>query len=117
MTSFRMNSGDTFVIEWSAVDEDNVAIDLTGAAIRWQLSDRSCTTPLIAKSYEGGEGGGDDGIAVTDAEGGLFTITLDPADTSDLYGRFRHEVQITLANGSVRSVRGRQATIYQDIVE
>lgn len=69
-------AGDTININ-VAVTEDGVPLDLTGLGVVWEgyLSPYE-DAPLIAKTTNGG------GIAITDAPGGLFRVTLTPADTS-----------------------------------
>lgn len=76
-------AGDHYELEIAAVDENGAPIDLTGCSIVLQLhpwtSARTYGTPaLITKST------GDGNIALTNAEGGVFTVDFTDAETEAL---------------------------------
>ena len=88
MVNFSMFAGDTKVLVVSVVDVTGQPVDITGTLIRWQLAKSvRDAAALIEKSV-------DDGIEITDLPGGLFTVTLNPADTLQLTGTYYYEGEI-----------------------
>lgn len=95
-------SGDDRTLSITVKDEDGAAFDLTGvSAIKWQAFAYDDTVISGSNSISKTLGGG---ITVTSAAGGIFEITLDPADTSSLDGKFHHECQVTDSAGNVITV-------------
>lgn len=88
-----------FVLTITAEDQAGNAIDLTGASIRWVLAAAPGGTELVVKTTGGG------GVAVTDAENGVFTVTLTDTDTADLDGVYYQEARITDSSGNVTRLR------------
>jgi hypothetical protein len=90
--------------EMVAGDSKNVIVtvsdaDLTGATIKWAMKRSvSSATANVSKDTTSG------GISISDATGGIFTISLIPADTSALKGDFYHEAEITDAQNNVSTV-------------
>ena len=74
---FTLKSGDSKVIRVVLKDSDKVAVDLTGSSITWHAAKYVTSESLIEKDV-------DDGITVVDAEGGIFEILVEPADTATL---------------------------------
>lgn len=89
-----MHSGDTLVAEVPIVDEDGVAVDLTGAAATYRIADSAHGTVHVEKA----EGAG---IVLA---GDTATITLAPADTAELSGWYYHELEIIDTLGNVSTV-------------
>lgn len=77
--------GDTVKIEVTVTDSDGVVFDLTGY-------DMTFTTTGAAVIEKISDSGG--GIEITSASGGEATITLDPADTTEL-GMYKFDIQVT----------------------
>lgn len=102
---FAIHAGDDLVITVT-VTEDGTAngtpVDLSGAeaitfaAAPWvelgETAARAVTKTLGA------------GIAITDAAAGKFAITLAPADTAALGGRYTHQARVTDALGKRSTV-------------
>jgi len=65
------------ILIYTVVDQDNAAVDLTGATINWSIRQSLDHTPAIEKSTTSG-------ISITSASGGVFQVTINSADTTDL---------------------------------
>jgi hypothetical protein len=81
MAYFNMKRGDTKVFDYAVVDEDDVAVDLTGATVWFTAK----TSPLLADSAATiaiTSVGGD--ITKTAGTGGTGVITIPAASTSAL---------------------------------
>lgn len=92
-------AGDSLVIELTVRDARGAAVDLTGATIRWGMAPvavRQVGDPVVTKTVGAG-------IEVTDAPKGKCRITLGAGDVADP-GEYRHEAEITLANGQSYTV-------------
>jgi hypothetical protein len=89
--------------EMVAGDTKNVVVtvagtDLTGATIKWALKKSvSSTVANVSKTTS-------DGISISDAAGGVFTIALAPADTVNLKNDYYHEAEVTDQQGNVSTV-------------
>lgn len=96
-------SGDSRIIECMVKQADESAFDITGATIKWQMfaisGSGGFTGSAIITKQTGGQG-----IAITNAEGGVFQITLDPEDTGELAGTYYHESELTTSGGNVHTV-------------
>lgn len=106
---FLMWSGDDKVITVTVYDSDDVVVDITGATIAWQLSQNVDSAALITKTAG-------DGVVLSDPTNGQFTITLDPADTASLSGRYYHEAQITDSSGDISTGLVGHTTIKVDAI-
>jgi hypothetical protein len=96
MNNLAMTSGDTRELALT-VTRVGEAVDLTGAEL-WFLAKGPTTT--ISKGTTAG------GIAVTDAEGGLATITISPSDTEAMTEAeiLQVEVQLKTAAGAIETI-------------
>jgi hypothetical protein len=62
--------------------------DLTSATATWNVRQKlNDTANLISKTVGSG-------ITLTDADGGVLTITIDTADTSAMSGKYFHELRV-----------------------
>ena len=68
----------------------NALVSFTSATITWRL--KSSTATVLTKTTVSG-------ISITST--GVFTITLDPADTVGFSGEYRHECRAVLSDTSV----------------
>lgn len=108
---FEMMAGDDKRLEVTVLDEDDVAVDLTGAtAIRWKLARSVRSTALVSYSLGGN-------IAVIDAAAGRFNVTIDGADTESLKGLHYHEADIVDASGKTGTVIYGTVTIRPSLVD
>ena len=102
-------SGDDKVITVTVYDNDDAIVDITGVTITWQLSQNVSSAALITKTVGSG-------ITLSDPTSGVFTITLDPADTNSLSGRYYHECEITDSSSDVSTGFVGHATIKKDAI-
>ena len=106
----RLTSGDTARLEVVVTDDLGSPKDISGASIRWALTDRRGTSTILEKTVG-------DGITITAPDAGEFEVLVDPADTADLSGRYRHEAEVTDAYGNVSTVLSGTATITADAIQ
>lgn len=109
--NFQMHKGDTRTVTVAVVDDDDIAVDLTGATVKWAVANTPTSATLISKQTGGL------GISVTDAVGGVFVITILPADTSSLRARtYYHEAQVTDGSGVVSTVLTGKLKLIEDLI-
>lgn len=87
-----MYAGESLEIEILVTNDAGAAKDLTGATIAWKLARGPGSTAMVSKSTGAG-------IAITNAASGIFTVSLSPADTESLHGRYYHEARVTDSGG------------------
>ncbi len=97
-----MTSGDDHTLNATIRDaleaDDGVVVDLSGLmAAEWVLSKRKNTVEIINKTLGSG-------ITVVDAANGRLDVTLVPADTADLSGKYYHECEIKDVSGKTKTV-------------
>lgn len=103
---FVMWAGDNKLIDVTVVDGDGVAVDITGATIKWVLAKTAGDSALVTKTTG-------DGITITDAAAGKFRVTLVPADTESLAGVYYHEAEVTDASSQVSTVLIGKVIVYK----
>lgn len=100
------------VLRVTVLDNDDQPVDITGATIRWQLAGRvGSTSPLVSKATGG------QGVEITDAENGVFEVTLDSADTDGLNGTYYHEAELVDAQGKKQTVMVGEITIVRVLIQ
>jgi hypothetical protein len=92
-------AGNTKDLQFTIVDEDNDAYDLTGCEINFALYDDDYEV-AFRKSSSNGSGE----IEVTDADDGICLVHCIPTDTEHLQGQYRHQLQIVDSSGYVEIV-------------
>ena len=71
---------------------------LTGASVQWAMFRAYKGTVVLTKDTDGG-------ITITDAAGGILTISIGAADTLDIRpDDYAHEVEVTDSGGNVSTV-------------
>jgi len=77
------------------------AVDLTSAVLTWQMGTvDGCQTKLELDET--------DGISVTDAANGKWTITIDPSDTSSIVpGLYIHQGEAVIGTATYNLTSGR----------
>jgi hypothetical protein len=88
-----MMRGDTRSLTVTVLDDDGDPYDLTGVGVQFTVD------ALFDKSVG-------DGVAVATPASGVAVVTVNPVDTADAPDRrraYRYDVQLTLADGSVRT--------------
>lgn len=89
--NFCVYEGDAVNINVCVIDQNGIAIDLTGYSIVWVLALDVTQPPLFTKTTSGGT------ITVTTPTSGMFSISLVPKDTTGLTddaATFYHEAWI-----------------------
>lgn len=99
-------NNDTYAGTDFTVTVNDVALNLTGAAIRMQVR-RTRNEPAIIDIDT------DDGITITDAAAGKFSI--DEQIFSGVPGVYLYDIQITLSDGTVKTYIKGNFTITGDI--
>jgi hypothetical protein len=101
-TDLDINAGETTALALTLKDENGDPIDLT-TCTRLELAAKrnvDDTEYLFRKTLGGG-------VVITDAAGGLATVTIAAADTLDLDdGAYPYDVQLVLSTGRFRALRG-----------
>lgn len=90
--SFRMHQGDDLTLTFTVRNRDGSVKDITGAGVRWMLSDDAQSSPRVSKTVGGG-------ITIPTGTDGKFEVTLDANDTGGLDGEFRQEAEVTESTG------------------
>jgi hypothetical protein len=67
----RLIKGDDITLRFTVVDEDGVAVNITGWAISWIM------TSGLVKTVGAG-------VTITDAPNGVVEVEIDPVDTASL---------------------------------
>ena len=87
--SFTLQQGQNVELAIAVVDNDGVAVDLTGASARFALARNADATPLIDSD------GATATITFNDAANGLLSVYIDDTVTDDFYGDYYYEVKVT----------------------
>jgi hypothetical protein len=103
--NFSMTAGDSKNVVITVSNDEGIALNLTGASVKWALKKRVTSTEN--ELYKTNT----DGITITDAANGVITIKLVPVDTTTLNGTYHHECEVTDANGNVSTVTVGSASI------
>lgn len=98
-------AGDTVNLDVAVTNSAGAAKDITGATIAYVLFNEPAGATVLTKTTA-------DDIAITPGTGGLFTITLEPADTESVApGAYYHEAEVTDISGNVATVLTGKVTI------
>lgn len=96
-TIFSMMRGDDVTVTLVIVDQDGIAIDLTGAVCFFTVKENITDTDANAKIAK-------DWDTHTDAVNGETSFALVPADTSSLaIGRYFFDIQAKLADTTIHT--------------
>jgi hypothetical protein len=106
----EMYSGDTLQITVTVKNTSNVAIDLSGATLSWALAKNVGDTALVTKTTA------NSGVVTVTAASGICRVDIVPADTSGIFGRHWHELEVTDSSGNVSTVIVGQLNIVRDLV-
>jgi len=108
-TDFSMYSGDSKTLEITITDSDGVAVDLTGATVKYAIALSSTASAALVSKATGGSG-------ITTASN-VATVTLASADTATLAGVYYHEMEITTVLGAVTTAMTGTITILADVIQ
>lgn len=91
----------------SVVDQNNVAVPLTGATIEWILIIQGTT--ILSKSVGSG-------ITISNPTSGQFIIALTVNDTRALHGTYEHMARVTTIDGNSSIVVTGTITIQESLI-
>ena|SRR4030065_80606 len=80
--------GDYRVLEVTVLDENDQPLDINGCDLTWVVYKLSTSVISLTKTIGSG-------IELTVPSGGIFEITIEPADTVNLLGNYNHECELT----------------------
>ena len=108
---FEMHQGDTKRLVVTIVDPAGAPISLVAVdSVKWWVAKKvTSTVRLIEKSVGSG-------IEVTNAAGGVVTISLDPDDTEAVSGSYYHELEVIDSAGDIGTVLRGTMTILRALV-
>ena len=100
--NFTMFQGNDASLRFTIIDENDDALDLTGGIVHWSLALNNLKKPaLIVKASDDV----DPLVEITDAPGGVVTVTLIGDDTKTLSGgRYYHELELVDFEGNVSTL-------------
>lgn len=94
----KMIKGTTYELNSVARKTDGSVLDLTGATMTWRIGSDDFSTTNIESTIG-------DGITVTDATAGKYTLKLTPAKTANVDTAFyEHQVEVTDASSDIWNV-------------
>ena len=106
-----MFKGDTKTIEVTAKNQDGIAVDITGASIKFTVKTNATDTDAQAKFQKTTTLG----ITITDATNGKFEIAISPSDTSGLSaGEFVFDIQLNIS-GAIFTIAKDIFLLKQDV--
>ncbi len=108
--NFEMVSGDTKDIVVTVLDEIDQVVPIDGADVVFILSLNEFSAALVTKTTGAG-------IVITNGPGGVFTVTLDSADTEDLIGQHYFEAELTDVLNQVSTVVLGTIDIRQNVIQ
>ena len=102
--NFCMDAGDDKQIVITVKDAAGQAVNVNGFTPDWGLFRISDGFRLVTKSGAGQ-------AEVTDASGGVITVTLAASDTESLSGVYQHQLDVEDTSGNNATVAGGTLTI------
>ena len=109
---FEVVSGNDKDLNFSTLDQNDVAVDLTGAIIIWALS-RAASNKSRLITYTSPVQ-----VTITDAANGKFTVSILDTDTETLKaGDYYHEVRVQSSGGLKTTVAIGTVKILDNIID
>lgn len=88
-------AGKDVSLQFTVTDEDDTAVDITGMTVRFVVARRVDSTPVLSTEDSPQTAT----YALTTPASGIFTVTLDAADTAGLSGNYRFEAEVEDSGG------------------
>jgi hypothetical protein len=99
--NYKVIQGDSFLLQVTYLDPDDVAIDLTDYEITMEIKDKPGGKILCASCTIG------DGITLTDPVNGIFDINISPEKTRKFtYPRASYQIQGTYLGDNTTFLQG-----------
>jgi hypothetical protein len=90
-------AGDSIELDFAVTDEAGEVANLTGDTVQFAIANRAGDVIL-------GTEDGSATVTITDAPGGLFSISVAPQLTVDLLGTYRFQVRLVDVSGNAATV-------------
>lgn len=106
---FDLYAGETVTLVIDVVDKDNddEAVDLTGATVTW-IAKRSGTT-LFTKTVGSG-------ITLSTSVTGRMSVSISASNTSSASGAYEYQCRVTLSDGTVSTVQTGTMTVLASLI-
>lgn len=101
------HSGDDLRMKVTAENQNGEIVDVTGATVRWVVSEKPGGETIISKEVGAG-------IEIIDGPNGRFDILVDGADTDPLSGVKYHECRMTDTDGNTSVLFSGRFVINED---
>lgn len=110
--NFELVSGNDKTLKFTLTDEDDAAVDLTGATIVWAFAKTATAkSPLFEYTSP-------TNVTITDASGGLFEVEIQSADTLVLKGgEYYHEARVESAAGNKITVAYGVVSLLDNVID
>lgn len=109
-TTISMYRGDSYPITFTLKDSSGAPIDLTGCSLVMTVDERETPTDATTKLFEVA------GVLADDPMTGVVRFTPTALNTATV-GAYFYDVQLTDADGNVRTVAKNTFTVVQDITK
>jgi hypothetical protein len=107
--TLKQIQGDTKTFTVTVYDSDGSLYDLTGYTVRFTVKDDKDTVDGSASISKTGN--------VTDAENGVFTVSLTNTDTNITAGIYYYDFQIDNGSSIVKTVESGIFQVVQDVTD
>ena len=110
--NFELVSGNDKDVRFTTLDQDDIAVDITGATIIWALA-RSAKNKSALFTYTSPTN-----IAITNGLAGKFTVSIQDTDTLTLKaGKYYHEARVTSAAGKKITVAYGEVDMLDNVID
>lgn len=107
--NFDMFQGDDKILRVTVLDDDDNAVDITGATIAWGVYRRTPETVILTKTTSSG-------ISLTAPGSGIFEINLIRGNTLNLRGIYNHEAEMIDLNNNHSTILTGIVEIYKSLI-
>ncbi len=109
---FELVSGNDKNLNFTLTDQDDVAVDLTGATIVWAMAHAAKNKSRLI-TYTSPTN-----LIITDAATGKFQVQVQDTDTENLKARdYYHEARVVSAAGQKRTVAIGTVTLLDNVID
>lgn len=98
--SLSYMAGDDLLLQFTVIDSDGDAIDITGMMVRFAISRTISGTAVISTEASPATAT----ASLTTPASGIFTVAIDGSDTDALSGTYRFECEIEDSSGDKSTV-------------
>jgi len=110
--NFELVSGNDKDLRFTTLDQDGIAVDITGSTIVWALA-RSAKNKSRLITYTSPTN-----VAITDGPAGKFTVSIQDTDTLTLKaGKYYHEARVTSPVGNKITVAYGEVDLLDNVID